>query len=198
MRTPAPSRVVELRDPLHGPAPLTAPEPEILELPIKNLLARKVELVLQLQHLAATPNKDAGSTSVDSMLNVGDKLEDIVLRKIDVVGEKDQLLILQQWEGFATDIGSNSFSANLIDLTAGDTDPSEEVELPLSDLSKDDRRILHQGAVFRWLIGYRISPRGTRQRFSFIFFRRMAALTDDQMSETRREARTLAASIRWD
>jgi hypothetical protein len=195
MKKTAPSRVVELRIPQHGPVAATAPEDDKLEVMIKSLLDRRV---VRLQHPPETPNQTGDSTTTESALDIADELEDIVLRKPDLVQEKDQLLVLQQWEGYVTDIGADSFDANLIDLTAGNIEPSEEAELPVSDLSRDDRRILQKGAVFRWLIGYRISPRGTRQRFSSIFFRRVAAPTDDQISETRKEAKILAASIRWE
>jgi hypothetical protein len=198
MKTLRASGLVEFRLPQHGPAALTAPEEDNLEIPIKNLLERTSGLVLRLKHLSTIPNREVGSTSTNLTDQVGDSLEDVVLRKTDIIQEKDRFLVLQQWEGFVTEVGFDFFGVKLIDLTAGKTNVSEEAELPISDLSEDDRKILQEGAVLRWLIGYRISPHGTRQRFSSIFLRRVAGPTEDRISEIRREASKLAASIRWE
>jgi hypothetical protein len=197
MKRATPSGIVEFRIPQHGPLAVTAPEREKLDAPINNLIERKFGFIHRFKN-PSIPNQDGAPTSTSSPVEVGGSLEDVVLRKLDVIQEKDRLLVLQQWEGVVTEVYSDSFLTNLVDLTAGETDVSDEAELPMGDLSADDRKILQQGAVFRWLIGYRISPRGTRERISSIFFRRVAGPTEDQISEMKKEARQLAASIRWE
>jgi hypothetical protein len=198
MKKAVPSGLVEFRRPQYGPLSATAPDEERLEAPIKNLIDRKIGFVHGFKNPVSISSQDRVSTSTDVAVDVASSLEDVVLRTMDTIQEKDRLAVLQQWEGFVTEVYSDSFLANLIDMTAAETDISEEAELPMSDLSSDDRKILQQGAVFRWLIGYRISPRDTRQRFSSILLRRVAGPTDDQISEMKREARHLARSTRWE
>ena len=48
------------------------------------------------------------------------------------------------------------FVANLIDLTAGETWPSDTAEFSIGDVSDDDRKLFRKGAVFYWTKGRRV------------------------------------------
>ena len=62
---------------------------------------------------------------------------------------------LQEWEGRVVKIGTEEFTARLVDLTAGQTLETEEADFLIVDLSDGDRALLRENAIFRWLIGYR-------------------------------------------
>jgi hypothetical protein len=105
---------------------------------------------------------------------------------------------LQEWEGVVLEVGAESFTARLTDLTAGNKIETEEADFPIDDLRDEDRERLRSGAVFRWAIGYHRSPGGTRTRASRIVFRRLPAWTEQELRAARREAERLSAAIEWD
>ena len=105
---------------------------------------------------------------------------------------------LQEWEGVVIDIGQDSFTARLIDLTAHSSEEGEEADFPLDDLTENDRRLLRRGAIFRWAIGYHRSKGGTKKRVSQIVFRRLPQWTERELSEAAKAAERISRSIRWD
>ena len=66
--------------------------------------------------------------------------------------------ILQEYECRVRAIyeDDGTFVANLIDLTAGETWPSDAAEFSIGDVSDDDRKLFHKGAVFYWTKGRRV------------------------------------------
>jgi hypothetical protein len=102
---------------------------------------------------------------------------------------------LQEWDGYVIEIGGETFTARLIDITALSENEHEEADFPISELSDRDRQLLCVGAIFRWAIGYRKSNSGTKQRVSSIVFRRLPAWTSRELDENRKKAELLAASL---
>jgi hypothetical protein len=94
---------------------------------------------------------------------------------------------LQEWEGQVQEVGANSFSARLVDLTAGEKEETEEAELPLDDLIESDRALLVPGAVFRWIIGYRYMY-GQKERFTRFVIRRLPMWTEQEVRSADQEA----------
>lgn len=105
---------------------------------------------------------------------------------------------LQEWEGHVIEVGDKTFKARLIDITAGERHDREEVELPIDDLTDDDREILAPGRVFRWAIGYQRSRAGSKKRVSQIVFRRLPQWTERELAEAKEEGRQLSAAIKWE
>ena len=105
---------------------------------------------------------------------------------------------LQEWEGYVTDIGLETFSARLVDLTAGQNVEEESAEFPISDLSDDELSLLKEGAVFRWVIGYQRSSGGTKRRVSEIVFRRLPAWTKRDLREAQTKAARLLEEVAWE
>lgn len=99
-------------------------------------------------------------------------------------------VILHHWECTVERVGSSSFVATLRSLKSGD-DSEKEAELPIEEISDDDRELLSEGAIFYWVIGYETSPRGTRQRISQIKFRRLPAWTRRELAAAGEEANRL-------
>ncbi len=78
---------------------------------------------------------------------------------------------LQQWEGLVTDVGPDSFWAELIDLNDS-TKANEIAEILLAEISPSDRPLLVPGCIFYWSIGYDTSSGGQIRNTSEIRVRR--------------------------
>lgn len=107
--------------------------------------------------------------------------------------------VVQDWEGrvILVDQIRGYVVARLTDLTAGDTVEREEAEIPLQEISAADRKILRQGALFRWLIGYKYQG-STQERFNKIVFRRLPTWRRDEIDAADAKARILVEKIEWD
>lgn len=101
-----------------------------------------------------------------------------------------QFQVLQQWEGEVTAISQDRFTAIIRDRT-NRTQPDEEVELPLEEVSPSDRELLEVGAVFYWNIGRERTPYGQVKRVSEIRFRRLPMWTKQDLRAIEDEAREL-------
>ncbi len=76
---------------------------------------------------------------------------------------------LQAWDGVVSEVFSTYFVARIIDKRSGD---EEEAEIPISEISPEDRRSLEVGRQFYWTIGYHRSRSGQQTRQSVMLFRR--------------------------
>ena len=103
---------------------------------------------------------------------------------------------LQEWEGHVVDIREDTFSARLVDVTAGGDLDTEEADFLVSDVEEMDHDLLKLGAIFRWTIGY-IRHGGTKIRASQVVFRRLPQWRIQELDEARRRAEKLAAAIPW-
>ncbi len=105
------------------------------------------------------------------------------------------LVALQEWEGYVTEISKEDFTARLIDLTADSPYEEEEASIPLAEISEDDAESMRLGSVFRWAIGYERSPSGTKRRVSQIVFRNLPAVTSSDRREGEKWARAVLRSF---
>jgi hypothetical protein len=108
---------------------------------------------------------------------------------------KEKFNSLQTWEGVVMEVLEDSFFARLVDLT--ESNPDEEAEFPLEEVSEEDRKLVKPSAVFYWNIGYHDSRSGQRTRASVIRFRRLPAWTSKEIETAKREARDLREIIGW-
>ncbi|MCL2713175.1 MAG: hypothetical protein FWD68_00875 [Alphaproteobacteria bacterium] len=92
------------------------------------------------------------------------------------------LVVLQEWEGYVTDIHAETFTARLLDITTGDTVEGEEADFRITDLQDDDRPLVKEGTVFRWVIACRRAPDGTKQTVSKVAFRRLPIWTEEDLT----------------
>ena len=100
--------------------------------------------------------------------------------------------LLQEWEGYVTEIGEDDFTVRLLDLTAGSSYEEEEAVIPLSEISEDDLKRMRLGSIFRWVIGYERSASGNKQRVSRIVFRELPVVTKQDIAEGEKWARKVA------
>lgn len=102
----------------------------------------------------------------------------------------ERVRVLQQWEGVVTDVTDDSFFADLQDLSDS-SQPLEVVEIPIEEVSEDDRPLLAEGAVFYWSIGHETSAGGTLRRMSEIRMRRMPRWTKRDIQNVAKRAEEL-------
>jgi FixJ family two-component response regulator len=95
---------------------------------------------------------------------------------------------LQEWEGYVREIGPESISVDLVDITANAKNITEQAKIPLVELSDADRQKLRIGGIFRWSIGYQRTTSGTKMRVSNIVFRDLPRWTQKDIREAREEA----------
>jgi hypothetical protein len=105
---------------------------------------------------------------------------------------------LQEWEGYVTEIGPETFTGRLVDVTARRKTEEEMADFPICDLSDDDRELLAPGAIFRWVIGYQRSKGGTKRRVSQITFRRLPGWTRKDLARAKDTAAELSREISWE
>jgi hypothetical protein len=103
-------------------------------------------------------------------------------------------ITLQEWEGRVLQIDGRLVIARLVDITAGDKEETEEVELPLDDVTEADQALLQPGAIFRWILGYSYAS-GRKERFARVIVRRLPIWTEREMQEADREANELHNAI---
>ena len=102
---------------------------------------------------------------------------------------------MQEWEGYVLDVGETDFVARLVDLTAGASHEGEEAVIPRAELSECEDVRIRAGSIFRWVIGYRWSPEGTKERVSRIVFRDLPAITVSDLREGKSWAQEMAQSL---
>jgi hypothetical protein len=89
----------------------------------------------------------------------------------------EKFLVLQDWEGAVESIGPETFTARLRDWTNKEAYASEIAELPIADVSDDDRELLRPGAIFYLTVGRVIRHNGRHDRVGRLVFRRLPAWT---------------------
>jgi hypothetical protein len=103
--------------------------------------------------------------------------------------------ILQSWEGRVVEILEDEFSAILEDETNPELN-EEIVTLDKNVISPNDLKLLKEGAVFYWTIGY-CDPIGRgRLTFSEIRFRRLINWSKDSVKQALKRGAELAEIFR--
>jgi hypothetical protein len=118
-----------------------------------------------------------------------------VLVPKQVYSEVPRFISLQKWEGSVLEIGEESFTARLIDLTQEGVD--EEAEFSKEEVAESDLPLFKPGAIFYWNIGYEDSLTGQRTRVSMMRFRRLPVWSKEELRAAKREAIRLRESIGW-
>lgn len=104
---------------------------------------------------------------------------------------------IQEWEGYVAEILDDTFTGHLVDKTAGKKLPEEAIDFQIDELSDDNKKLLREGAIFRWSIGYQ-KIHGTKRKVSEIVFRRLPALTKKDIKSAEARATVLSESLDWE
>jgi len=103
--------------------------------------------------------------------------------------------VLQEWEGYVVSISNETFTARLVDVTKNCTIEDEEADFHLDDLEDTDRSRICPGSIFRWIIGYRRSLGGTKDRISRIVLRNLPSWTKKELGKNQRDAAEWASKL---
>jgi hypothetical protein len=105
----------------------------------------------------------------------------------------DSFIEIKKWEGRVTAIDRQreEFWAFLKDRK--DPSVTEESYFGFDDIDEDDIKLLEEGAIFYWSIGYQRSGSGGRQKVSIIRFRRLPALHLNNQSKINEKFNALRA-----
>ena len=107
---------------------------------------------------------------------------------------RERITALQRWVGLVEFVGNTTFTARISDET-NTTNPIEEVELPLDEVSASDRELAVPGGTFYWSIGYRDSADGQRERISTLRFARQPKISLSEQNRIIRQADELTALL---
>jgi len=105
--------------------------------------------------------------------------------------------VLQRWVGRVEVVLDDRLIAVLSDTT-NQSNPSEEVELDINEVSPSDLKLLAPGATFYWSIGYRDSPGGQRERVSTLRLARQPRPGKADVNRIFAQAESLAAFLETD
>jgi hypothetical protein len=163
---------------------------------VENAISERLASINDLE-AADSSSREAG-TDVDDLGSASETYEPVLqfpeLSQTKETARRARLPI-QEWEGYATEVTEDGFTAQRVDLTAEDELPTEEADFSMEDVSDPDLRLLREGAVFRWTIGYEKSVSGTKTRISRIVFRRLPQWTTKELVSADRTAKSLMAGI---
>lgn len=106
----------------------------------------------------------------------------------------NDFVAIQKWEGYVLSVKDSSFIARLIDLKNNQID--EEAEFLLSEVSEDDKKLMVNGAVFYWSVGY-YNISGQKMRSSVIRFRRLPQWNNRELQDLRNQAQQIAQELNW-
>ena len=95
---------------------------------------------------------------------------------------------IQEWEGYVVEVGPNDFIGRLLDVTRGDKSESEEVVIPLDELSEEDAANIGEGAIFRLVVGREVASTGEKTTTSRVVFRALPRVTEEDWEEGRKWA----------
>jgi len=98
---------------------------------------------------------------------------------------EERFHLLQKFQGQVTEVFDQEFKARLYDLS-GDDSTCEVAMFSVDEIDSSDTKLLKEGAIFYWYIGYSSGVRG-RRRQSFISFSRFGRMTPEQFANSYEE-----------
>jgi hypothetical protein len=101
----------------------------------------------------------------------------------------------QKWIGHVSEIGVQTFKANLKDLNTRSTD--EVGEFDLTDISQEDKELLSIGAAFYWSVGL-ANQNGQIEKKSLIRFQRLKPWTFEDYEKALLNAEMLYKRLNLD
>ena len=103
---------------------------------------------------------------------------------------------VRNWEGVVLSVGEDTFFARVRDpdekLDLGET----TLEVPIADVTEDDKPLLVEGAIFYLSLGYRQIPGQPRRKDATLIFRRMPAWSKKRLAAARELEKKLTTILR--
>lgn len=102
--------------------------------------------------------------------------------------------VLQHWDGWVEEIADGKVYVTLIDITAGDTRPSETAEMPIKSISPAVMEKLQRGSLITWKIEQQDDGK-TVSRFELT---PVGVWTEEDIAAADADAKRLLLALRWD
>lgn len=109
---------------------------------------------------------------------------------------RTHFICLEKREGVVLEVLTEEFTARLVDTL--NEEPDVTATFSFADLSDDGLRLLKEGAVFYWNVGYSVSPGGQRSRVADLVFRRLPARQKSDVTRARRRAEQIRNDLGLD
>jgi hypothetical protein len=123
--------------------------------------------------------------------------EDVLVRLPDLRLSEFKVTVLQKWTCRVERVHVDRFVAVIEDAT-NPRNALEEVELDIEEVSQSDRRLVAEGAIFYWSIGYRDTRGGQRERVSSFRFARQPRLRQAEIDRIFKQADLASAILERD
>ncbi|RYJ44522.1 hypothetical protein [Flavobacterium beibuense] len=129
------------------------------------------------------------STCLDKDINDSESKEDKNTIKLDLPNLDSYFEIpspkkfskkVQKWKGVVDKVNEDSFTANVFDLS--DDTTYEYGEFDINEISPDDLKLLDNGSIFYWTVGY-FMDNGQISKKSEIRFQRLIELSEEDINE---------------
>lgn len=106
---------------------------------------------------------------------------------------EEKFWVLNKWQGQITAVGTNTFEADLFDLS----DPSivEHGKFLKTEIPPEDVGLIRPGTVFYWYVGYRDMSFGQRKRESIIWLRRGGRIGQERFEAALREVEEIWGAV---
>ncbi|AEB09814.1 hypothetical protein [Desulfobacca acetoxidans] len=130
----------------------------------------------------------------EQTVNIGE-FSSPIIKFPSISHRRNHMVSLQKWQGYVLIVTDNSLLVRLVDLSKNGGD--EEAEIPIEEISDDDKDLIRPGAIFYWSIGYLDSYSGQRSRVSVIRFQRLPSWSKEEIDAAKREAEHLQEAITW-
>jgi hypothetical protein len=92
----------------------------------------------------------------------------------------ESFIEIKKWEGkiISIDMDKEIFWAEVRDTAEPEVE--EETYFSFDEVNENDRKLISEGAIIYWSIGYKRTASGTREKVSILLFRRLPAWKIDQ------------------
>lgn len=130
----------------------------------------------------------------EQTVNIGE-FSSPIIKFPSISPRRNHMVSLQKWQGYVLKVTDNFLLVRLVDLSKNGGD--EEAEIPIEEISDDDKDLIRPGAIFYWSIGYLDSYSGQRSRVSVIRFQRLPSWSKEEIDAAKREAEHLQEAITW-
>lgn len=130
----------------------------------------------------------------EQTVNIGE-FSSPIIKFPSISHRRNHMVSLQKWQGYVLKVTDNFLLVRLVDLSKNGGD--EEAEIPIEEISDDDKDLIRPGAIFYWSIGYLDSYSGQRSRVSVIRFQRLPSWSKEEIDAAKREAEHLQEAITW-
>jgi hypothetical protein len=160
----------------------------------RNIAAAELPAMPSLDETLATAESTEEAASHEAIpLSVASAVRrPFVFLEEQALQPAEEFVVFQDWEGVVETVGAETFHARLRDQTRNEGYASEIAELPIADVSADDRELLRPGAIFYLTLGRVTRASGRQERVGRLVFRRLPAWTPSTFRRAQQRAERLS------